>query len=121
MAHLDDMIDRLPTLYRDGQLLRGVMGAPAVQVEVVDELLLEIQRAHWFDTTLELDEAARLAAVLDIAPEPWQVLNTFCGWVRALRDSMLREGAVTRRALQLFVAEYAEAFQEATGVQAVPA
>jgi len=120
MAHLDDMLGRLPHLYRDGELLRGVMGAPALQVEILDELLLQVQRAHWFDTTLELDEAAGLAAVLDIAPEPWQVLDTFRGWVRALRDSMLREGAVTRRALQVFVAEYAEAFQQATGVQAVP-
>jgi hypothetical protein len=94
---------------------------PAVQVEVLDEVMREVQRAHWFGTTLELDEAARLAALLDIAPEAWHGLATFRGWVQALRDAMLREGAVTRRALQLFVAEYATAFQGATGVQVVAA
>lgn len=120
MAHLDDILARLPQLYRDGAMVRGVLGAPAVQIEILDEVLLEVQRAHWFDTTFELDEAARLAAVLDINPETWHVLATFRGWVQALRDAMLREGAVTRRALELFVAEYAKAFQEATGVQAVP-
>jgi hypothetical protein len=120
MAHLDDIVARLPQLYRDGDLLRGVLGAPAVQVEVLDEVMLEVQRAHWFDTTLELDEAVRLAGVLDIAPQPWHVLATFRGWVRALRDAMLREGAVTRRALMLFVGEFARAFQDATDVQAIP-
>jgi len=120
MAHLDDIVGRLPQLYRDGVLVRGLLGVPAVQVEVLDEVMREVQRAHWFGTTLELDEAQRLAAVLDIAPEAWHTLDTFRGWVEALRDAMLREGAVTRRALQLFVAEYADAFQAATGEQAVP-
>lgn len=120
MAHLDEILARLPQLYRDGELLGGVLGAPAVQVEILDEVMRDVQRAHWFETTVELDEAARLAAVLDIAPEPWQELATFRGWVQALRDSMLREGAVTRRALIVFIAEFAKAFQEATGVHAVP-
>src|SRR5262249_55021394 len=100
MAHLDDIVGRLPQLYRDGVLVRGLLGVPAVQVEVLDEVMREVQRAHWFDTTLELDEAGRLAAVLDIAPEAWHTLDTFRGWVEALRDAMLREGAVTPRALQ---------------------
>jgi hypothetical protein len=120
MAHLDEIAGRLPQIYRDGAMVRGVLGAPAVQLEVVDEIMRELQRAHWFDTTLELDEASRLAAILDIAPEPWHTLPTFRGWVRALCDARLREGSVTCRALQLFVAEYARAFEAATGQQVIP-
>lgn len=120
MAHVDDILSRLPQLYRDGAIVRGVAGAPAVQIEVVDQVMREIQRAHWFDTTLELDEAARLAGVLDIAPEAWQTLGTYRGWVRALRDARLREGSVTPRALQVFIAEYVRAFRASTGERIVP-
>lgn len=120
MAHLDQIIGRLPQLYRDGAMVRGVLGAPAVQVEVVDQVMREIQRAHWFETTLNLEEAARIAGVLDIAPEAWQTLGTYRGWVNALRDARLREGSVTPRALQVFVAEYVRAFAAATGERVVP-
>lgn len=120
MAHLDDILTRLPQLYREGALVRGVLGAPAVQIEVVDQVMRDIQRAHWFETTLELDEAARIAGLLDIAPESWQTLATYRGWVRALRDARLREGSVTPRALQVFVAEYVRAFRTATGERIVP-
>lgn len=120
MAHLDEIAGRLPQLYRDGELVRGVLGAPALQLEVLDQIMREVQRAHWFQTTLDLDEAAKLAAVLDIEPEPWQNLATFRGWVDALRDARLREGSVTCRALQLFIAEYGQAFQAATGERIIP-
>lgn len=121
MAHLDEIVGRLPQLYRDGAMVRGVLGAPAVQIEVVDQVMREIQRAHWFETTLNLDEAARIAGVLDIAPEAWQTLATYRGWVTALRDARLREGSVTPRALQVFVAEYVRAFATATRERVVPA
>ncbi|MFN7915195.1 MAG: hypothetical protein U0Q55_07630 [Vicinamibacterales bacterium] len=120
MAHLDEIVGRLPQLYRDGTMVRGVLGAPAVQIEVVDQIMRELQRAHWFETTLNLDEAARIAGVLDIAPEPWQTLATYRGWVTALRDARLREGSVTPRALQVFVAEYVRAFVNATRERVAP-
>src|ERR1044071_5189613 len=97
------MLSRLPQLYRDGELVRDTLELPALQIEIFDQYAREVQRAHWFDTTLELEEAARLAALLDIAPEPWQTLGTFRAWVRALRDARLLYGAVTPRALQTFV------------------
>jgi hypothetical protein len=119
--HADAIAARLPELYRDGELLRGVIGAPALQVEIFDELMLEVQRAHWFDTTLELDEAARLAAILDLAPEPWQDLALFRGWVHSLRDAILEFGAVTRSALETFVVEYSSRYSAARGILATPA
>jgi hypothetical protein len=119
MTHLDAIAGRLPQIYREGPVLGGLLGAPALQIEILDEILLEVSRAHWFDTTLELAEAARLAAVLDIAPEPWHDLPLFRVWVNSLRDAMLDWGAVTPHAIEAFVAEYVSGFERARRVQIV--
>ncbi len=113
MSHLDAMRERLPLLYRDGELVNGLLAVPGLQLEILDEEGVAVQRAHWFDLALELEEAARLAAVLDFSPEPWQELETFRAWVHALRNALVEEGAVTPRALQRFAREYVERFQEA--------
>ena len=72
MGHAKDMADRLPPLYRDGTLIRGtedgsvggILDSPAIQLEIFDEDAREVQRAHWFDSALELEEVANLAAIL---------------------------------------------------------
>jgi hypothetical protein len=125
MKRVDDMAGRLPQLYRDGELLRGsrttggVLEVPAVQIETIAEIAREIQRMHWFDRTYELEHAAMLAALLDFEPETWHDLDTFRPWVHTLRDAMLKEGGVTVDAIRTFIADYAEAFEAATGVDAV--
>src|SRR5207247_10623046 len=60
------------------------------------------------------EEAGKLAAVLDFSPEPWQDLATFRVWVHSLRDALVQEGAVTRRALERFTADYVQRYQAAT-------
>lgn len=120
MAATEAMAARLPPLYREGELAGAVLGVPGLALEVVDEDLLSIQRSHWFDQAPERDDAAKLAAVLDIAPEDWQSPALFRAWVHALRDALLLEGAVTRAALTGFVRAYAAAFQAAVGVLALP-
>ena len=126
MGHVEEMADRLPLLYRDAKLIRGsreeggVLEPPALQLEILDEDALGVQLSHWFDAVLELDEAADLAAVLDIAPEPWQRLGDFRAWVHSIRDAMLQEGAVTKRALQEFVQHFLDRYRAATGITATP-
>jgi hypothetical protein len=126
MQRVDSMTGRLPHLYRDGELLRGsardggVLGVPAVQLEVFDEEMRRVQRTHWFDATYELEHAARLGALLDFIPEPWQKLETFRAWVHALRDAMLRDGGVTVPAIRSFVSRYASAFEAAEGIDTIP-
>jgi hypothetical protein len=115
MPHADAMLDRLPALYRDGELLAGIMAIPGLQLEMVDEDAAAIQRAHWFNSAVDRGEAARLGALLDIAPEPWQGLAEYRAWLHALRNAMLRHGAVTRAALMSFVEEYTAAYRAATG------
>lgn len=125
MQRVDNMAGRLPQLYRDGELLRGsrstggVLGVPGVQLELVDELAREIQRAHWFDATYELEHAARLAALLDFVPESWQELDLFRAWVHALRDSVLHTGGLTVAGIQSFVTRYTKAFESVLGVDVV--
>ncbi len=120
MDHRTEMIRRLPHLYRDGRLVQDFLSLAAVQLEIWDEDAREVQRAHWFNAALELDEAARLAAVLDIELEEWQSLGEFRAWVHAFRNARLQEGSVTRRAIRRFVREYSRAYQEAVDIRLIP-
>ena len=120
MNHLAEMIRRLPHLYRDGTLVRGLLAQAAVQLEIWDEDAREVQRAHWFDAALELDEAAQLAALLDIAPEEWQLLGEFRAWTHAFRNARLQEGAVTVGAIRRFVREYSRSYQRVVNIDLIP-
>jgi hypothetical protein len=111
VTHLAAMRERLPLLLREGELAASLLGLPALQLEIADEEALAVQRAHWFEAVLELEEAARLAAVLDLAPEPWQDLGTFRAWVQAMRTAIVEEGASTRPALERFATDYVERYQ----------
>jgi hypothetical protein len=113
MSRLDDMAGRLHPLLREGELLRAALAPAAVAAEIATENIVEIGRAHRFDDVLELGEAVRLAALLDIHAEPWQTLPLFRAWVHATRDALL-DGAVTRSALEGFARRYAAAHQGAT-------
>lgn len=119
MSHQKDMLSRLPLLYREGELVASVLGVPGLQLAILDEEGLEVRRAHWFDSALELEEAARLAAILDIPPESWQHLAQYRVWGHALRNAMLDSGAVTKSALQNFVMEYTRRFQDVTGITTI--
>lgn len=114
---LSHMLARLPQLYRDGELLRGLLAQPAIQLEILLDDMREVQRAHWVDATLDRDEAVGLGAVLDIGAEPWQSLGEYRAWLHATRDAMLQRGAVTRTALQQLVVDYTRRSQAATGIQ----
>lgn len=118
-THAAAIGERLPTLYQDGDLVRGLIEVLALQLEVLDEEARIIQRAHWFDTTVELGEAAGLAALLDIPAEPWQQLDEYRAWVHALRDARLRFGAVTIPAIKEFIRRYVSAFTQANRIVAV--
>lgn len=62
MAKIDDLLARLPHIYRDGELVRDVLELAALQLEIAGEDALEVQRAHWCDLALEQKEAAIPAA-----------------------------------------------------------
>ena len=117
MKRADDMAARLPLLYREGELVVATLSQPAIQVEIVEEELFDIQRAHHFDAALELEDAAKLAALLDFVPEPWQNLALFRSWVHSQRNAALQRGAVTADALLGFARDYTDGYQDATNVR----
>ena len=120
MAHAQRMAARLPSLWRDGELVASVLGAPGVAVDVIDEDVIAVQTAHWFDRAVEPADVAKLAALLDLVPEPWQTVGLFRAWVHAFRDALLRDGAVTTDAVTGFVRAYGEAFQKGEDLLALP-
>ena len=116
----DAVLAHLPTLYREGEVLGAFAGTWGVQLDGLDEAGVSVQRAHWFDSTPDLDEAVALAALLDIAPEPFHAgLGEFRAWVHAMVRARLQLGAVTREAVRALVADYAEGFQRAAGIRTV--
>ncbi len=119
MSRAGAMRERLPAIYREGELVRGILDQPATQIEIVDEDAIEVQRAHFFDAALDLDEVVRLAAILDFTPEAWDDRDTFRAWVHALRDSLLEHGAVTGPAITSFVDDYVRRFERAVGAQMI--
>jgi hypothetical protein len=118
--HRTAMIERLPQLYRDGELIGAILGQPAQQLEIIDELGRLVAQRRWFDATFERDDARKAAALLDIAAEDWQGLDEFRAWVHSLRNALLRQsGSVTIAGLQRFVEEFVDRFQRATALMVV--
>ena len=119
MNHLQAMLQRLPPLYRDGSHVQELLALAAVQLEIEDEDSREVARAHWFDSALELEEAAKLAAILDIELQEWQNLGEFRAWVHAFRNARLQEGSVTVNAIKRFIEEYTLAYQAAVNIELI--
>jgi hypothetical protein len=121
MGRHEALTAHLPHLYREGPLVSGLTATWAIQLDLLDEGALTVQRAHWFDVTPDDAEAAALAALLDIVPEEFHAdLREFRPWVHALRDGVLRGGSVTREALRVLVDRYVRGFQAATAIRMVP-
>lgn len=119
MTRAADIAKRLPFLYQDGPEVRRLLAVYGLQLAMGEEAMREVQRAHFFDRALNLDEAAALAALLDIPPEDWQGIREYRAYVHGLRDAILQAGAVTRRGIGLFTRRYVSGFQQAQGVRIV--
>lgn len=119
MTRAADIAKRLPFLYQDGSELRRLLAVYGLQLSMGEEAMREVQRAHFFDRALDLDEAVALAALLDIEPEDWQGIHEYRAYVHGLRDAILQAGAVTRRGIGLFTRRYVTGFQQAQGVRIV--
>lgn len=112
--------DHLPPLYREGELVGAYNDVWGVQLDMLDEAAFIVQRAHWFDSTPDLDEAAALAALVDIGPEDFHAdLGEYRAWVHALTNARLQGGAVTRDAIRILVDTYVQGFQRSADIDLV--
>ena len=120
MARATDMLARLPELYRDGETAGRLAAVWGAQIETLDETANDIRRSHYFSQCFDLDDAAGLAALLDIGPEPFQGLTEFRAWVNGLRAARLRAGAVTREGIRIFTQLYLDGFQRGNRIRITP-
>lgn len=112
--------DHLPPLYREGELVGAYNDVWGVQLDMLDEAAFIVQRARWFDSTPDLDEAAALAALVDISPEEFHAdLGEYRAWVHALTNARLQGGAVTRDAIRILVDTYVQGFQRSADIDLV--
>ncbi|QPJ61316.1 MAG: hypothetical protein G3M70_05185 [Candidatus Nitronauta litoralis] len=120
MAHVDSIRDRLPELYKEGKNLSRLLDVMALPLEEMDQEMRDIQRSHFFNQCVTLDDASKLGAILDIPVEDWQSFRDYRLWVHSLRDARLKAGAVTREGIRLFVHQYLEGFQRLKEVKLSP-
>jgi hypothetical protein len=121
MGRAEELAAHLPPLYRDGAVVGGLTALWGLQLAMLDEASLSLQRSHWFDSTPDLDDAAALGALLGIVPEEFHAdLGEYRAWVHAVVDARLAAGAVTREAIRILVDTYVQGFQRAAGIDLVP-
>jgi hypothetical protein len=107
----------LPTLYAEGETVGGFTGTWGAVLDGYDEATAAVQRAHWFDATPDLAEAAALAGLLDIGVEEFHAdLREYRAWVHALVDGAVSAGLVTREGIRVVVDRYGSGFQAATAI-----
>ncbi len=99
MTRATDIARRLPFLYQDGAEVRRLLATYGLQLSMGEEAMREVQRAHFLDRTLDLDEAAALTSLINMEPEQWQGVREYRAYAHGLRDAILHAGAVTRQAI----------------------
>lgn len=120
MSRRADLLNRLPDVYREGETVGRFGAVFGNQFEMLDETARDVRRSHFFSQCLDLEDAAKLGALLDIAPESFQGLTEYRGWVNGLRAARLKAGSVTREGIRLFTQRYLDAFQAGNQVQVTP-
>lgn len=110
MNRLDAALERLPPVYDTGRdtLLRGLVEHVVLELETLDEDRVRVQRTHWVGTASDRADLARLGALLDRAPEPWESDDLFrdhlVAIARARLAGGLRRGPIGGFARDLLVA-----------------
>ncbi|WP_134681111.1 hypothetical protein [Paracoccus ravus] len=120
MGRAADLLSRLPDLYREGETLGRIGAVFGNQFEMLDETARDVRRSHFFAQCLDLEDAAKLGALLDIAPEPFQGLTEYRAWVAGLRAARLQAGSVTREGIRLFTQLYLDGFEAGNRLQVTP-
>lgn len=120
MGRRADLLNRLPDLYREGDTVGRLGAVLGNQFEMLDETARDVRRSHFFAQCLDLEDAAKLGALLDIAPEPFQGLIEYRGWANGLRTARLKAGSVTREGIRLFTKLYLDGFHAGNRVQITP-
>lgn len=117
MGRRADLLGRLPDLYKEGETVSRLGAVLGNQFEMLDETARDVRRSHFFAQCLDLEDAAKQGALLDIAPESFQGLVEYRGWVNGLRAARLKAGSVTREGIRLFTQLYLDGFEAGNRIQ----
>jgi hypothetical protein len=96
MMRLDAMLNRLPPVYdiRPGALLNDFLAVFALALTAFDEDMDRVQRSHWVDTALDLEDLTRIGALFGVTPAGWEGLELYRERLKAMIAGRLK-GAVT--------------------------
>ena len=86
-------------------VLQGFLDVVALDLEAFQEDLDRMRRTHWIRTVYSLRDAAKLGALLEIQPLPWEDLGLFQQRLLALVVARL-EGALGPNEVREFVYTY---------------
>jgi hypothetical protein len=118
MNRVDAMLDRLPPVWAiaPGTLTHALLALAGAHLAAADQDADRIQRSHWVDHAFDLEDLAKLGALVGVTPAPWEPAGLFRVRLRATVAARL-QGAVTRAALDGAVARILEAAQPALGLR----
>jgi hypothetical protein len=107
MNTLERLQNLLPIPYAvaGDAVLTGLLNVFAVEMEVYQEDLDRLRQSHWIRTAYRLEDAAKLAALVGIAPLSWENLDTFRERLLPLVAARL-QGALGPREIERFVYDY---------------
>jgi hypothetical protein len=94
VTRADAMAARLPPVFdtRTGTLVHTLLDHLAVPVEALDDLRVQVQRAHWLDTAVERADLDKLGSLLDHHLEPWESTDLFRDRLKAIARARLAGG-----------------------------
>lgn len=116
MNRLDAMRDRLPPIWghEDGTLTHALLALIAAWQAAYDEDMDRVQRSHWVDTAFDFEDLAKLGALFDVAPAPWETTGLYRTRLKATIAARLR-GAVSRDVLEFVLVAILGGAQTALG------
>lgn len=121
MNYLPQILDSLPPPYTQAgdSVLASIVNLAALEFEAFQEDLDRMRQTHWIQTAYSLKGAAKLGALLNIAPFPWESLELYRRRLLALVVARL-QGALGPNEVRQFAYDYLKNCERVLGATFVP-
>ena len=118
MNRLDNMLERLPPIYRieRGSLLHQVFELVSLELATFDEDLDRVQRSHWIDHAFDRADLEKIGALCEISPGSWEPDRLYRARLKATIAARLA-GSVTRKDLERVLTEILVGAQDVMGLR----
>lgn len=121
MNYVPQILDSLPPPYtqEDDSVLARMVNLAALELEVLQEDLDRMRQTHWIATAYRLGDAAKLGALMGIAPFTWERLDLYRQRLVALVVARLN-GALGPNEIRGFAYKYLRDCENALGSTFLP-